>query len=355
MFWWALWQLKMSRYSWIRAEAAEKLGKYKGGLAVKALVSALKNDRHDVRLCAATALGRIGDVQAIEPLVAALKDSDRHVRQRAAWALHHLKWQPASDTQQAILAIADQEWDEVVRLGAPAVEPLVAALKKWDSHVQQRAAEALGKIGDARAIQPLVSALKAYDKDVRRSATEALGNIGEAAVEPLVAAIMDSDRNMRQCAAWVLHRLKWQPADDTQRAVLAIADQEWDKAVRLGVAAVEPLVAMLKNSDWDMRQSAAEALGKIGDARAVQPLLSLTKDSEVAGEAAQAMQAILRNAVASVATETLLAVTDLAYVVHIHRETDGCGGHRRTGEAKLDCGQLRQLARQELIRRGTQA
>jgi len=170
-----------------------------------------------------------------------------------------------------------------------------------------------------------------------------------------VAALKDSELEVRECAAGVLHFLKWQPANDAQQAVLAVAGRKWDEAVRLGAAAVEPLVVALKDRGSVVRLSAAETLGKIRDARAVQPLLDLTKDSEIAGKAVHAMEHILRDAVASVATETLLAVADLAYVFQIQWQTDDCGGRSEIGEKKLDCWQLRQLARQELIRRGIQA
>ena len=40
-----------------------------------------------------------------------------------------------------------------------------------------------------------------------------------------------------------------------------------------GARAVEPLIALLKTSVHEVRQSAAEALRKIGDARAVEPLI----------------------------------------------------------------------------------
>jgi HEAT repeat protein len=43
---------------------------------------------------------------------------------------------------------------------------------------------------------------------------------------------------------------------------------------------VEPLVAALKDSNGDVRQCVVEALGKIGDARAVEPLIAALTDSD---------------------------------------------------------------------------
>jgi HEAT repeat protein len=50
----------------------------------------------------------------------------------------------------------------------------------------------------------------------------ALGRIGDVrAIEPLVAVLKDSDFRVRKSAAKALYLLKWQPANDTQRAVSA--------------------------------------------------------------------------------------------------------------------------------------
>src|SRR5690606_28762655 len=43
--------------------------------------------------------------------------------------------------------------------------------------------------------------------------------------------------------------------------------------LQFGVIAVEPLLAMLNDTDWRIRATAAELLGQLGDARAIEPLL----------------------------------------------------------------------------------
>jgi len=63
------------------------------------------------------------------------------------------------------------------KIGKPAVEPLIAALKDKDSRVRYSAAWALGKIGDKRAVEPLIAALKDKDSTVRRDAAWALTKI----------------------------------------------------------------------------------------------------------------------------------------------------------------------------------
>jgi hypothetical protein len=135
-----------------------------------------------------------------------------------------------------------------------AVQPLIAALKDSDRHVPETAAEALVKIGTP-AVEPLIVALKDSDSNVRRLAAGALGQIGDArAVEPLIAALTDSNWELRQAAA---------------RALEQIGDAR----------SFEPLVAALKDSNEFVRKEAAEGLAKIGDARAVEPLIATLKDS----------------------------------------------------------------------------
>ena len=42
--------------------------------------------------------------------------------------------------------------------------------------------------------------------------------------------------------------------------------------------AVDPLIDMLKSQNWEVRKDAARALGEIGDSRAVDPLIAALKD-----------------------------------------------------------------------------
>jgi len=73
-----------------------------------------------------------------------------------------------------------------------AVEPLIAALKDEDVNVRWPAARALGEIKDTRAIKPLIAALKDAEWIVREAAAEALIKIGAPAVEPLIAALTEA-------------------------------------------------------------------------------------------------------------------------------------------------------------------
>ena len=52
---------------------------------------------------------------------------------------------------------------------------------------------------------------------------------------------------------------------------------------------VEKLIEQLKEDDHIVRSSAADALGEIGDERAIEPLIELLKDENVRGTAAWAL------------------------------------------------------------------
>ncbi len=110
----------------------------------------------------------------------------------------------------------------------------------------------LGKLKDWRAVEPLIKALKDEEKDVRKSAAEALGEIGdERAIKPLYEVSKDED-------------LKW----NAERAIEKIYDKK----------SVESLVKELGDYNKDIRIFAVRALGKRGS-QGVDPLIKALKDS----------------------------------------------------------------------------
>jgi HEAT repeat protein len=171
------------------------------------------------------------DVKGLIKALGYKKDTD--VREAAAEALDELGWQPDKSEIGAAYWVVRRQWGKCVEIGAPAVEPLLAALK------------------DAR--------------NVARWAAGALAEIGAPAILPLRAALSDAEN----VARWVAGAL-----------------------VEIGAPAVEPLIAALKDADKEVRGTAAEALGKIGDARAVGPLSAALRDADedVRKAAAEALE-----------------------------------------------------------------
>ncbi len=108
-------------------------------------------------------------------------------------------WQVRQSAAEALGKIGD----------ARAVEALIARLADADSDLRKFAAIDLGKIGDARAVEPLIARLADWKGDVRKHAAEALGNIGDSrAVEPLSARLADRRSYVRRAAAESLAKIK---------------------------------------------------------------------------------------------------------------------------------------------------
>jgi len=271
----------------VRGGAAEALGELKDARAVEPLIGALKDRYTDVRKAAAEALGKIG-APAVELLIAALKDKrmDRYVHEAAAEALG--KSGDARAIEPLIAALKDEDTDvrryatkSLGEIGIPAVELLIAALKDEDRVVRRGAVKTLGELKDARAVEPLIAVLKDKNKYVREAAAEALGNLMDArAVEPLIGALKDKDADVCRKAAETLDKIGWKPGQNEAGAAYWIGKRDWEECIRIGVLAIEPLIAVLKDRDWCVRKAATEALGKIGDARAIESLLAALKDED---------------------------------------------------------------------------
>ena len=138
-------------------------------------------------------------------------------------------------------------------------------------NIPEKAARALGRIGDERAIKPLLEVLKdsAIHSSLEREAKEALVKIGKPSVEPLIQILKDKDANyrLRRSAAEILGR---------------IGDKR----------AIDPLIQALEDEDSYIRASAVKALGKINakDKRVIKSLIKALKDEwEVGVEAAKAL------------------------------------------------------------------
>lgn len=257
---------------------------------VEPLIMALHKPDRYIRLYAAFALGKIGDPCAVEPLIVALRDSDNGVRQSAINALGEIGDQRA--VEPLISALHDP--DENVRKATiesleeigdtNAVEPLIAVLSDQHNSVRFHAAKALGKIGNSQAISPLVETLlHDQDKEVRSEAAMALGEIGDRrAVMPLVeimqALIRDKlnssktntlPKNSDKQVDKLPFRIARDPDHNICISSISALGKIGDRR------AMAPLIEILQNPDQDIRSCAADALGEIGDPQAVEPLVEI--------------------------------------------------------------------------------
>ena len=132
-----------------------------------------------------------------------------------------------------------------------------------------------------KSITQHIKALRDENWRVREKAAEALGKSGDArAIEPITAMLQDSVKDVRQAAAKALDRLGWHPMRDENGASYWVTKNEWAACIEIGAPAVQSLIIALGDHNWRTRRGAAVALGKIGDARAVEPLISALKNED---------------------------------------------------------------------------
>ncbi len=186
----------------IRSESARTLGKIRDARAIPALIRAVKDPQVDVRVRAAEALGEIGSDRAKPALAGALNDPCHPVRMEAAWALDRLDWTPQSDLERAGYLIAKEQWNELVRMGRPAIPPLIRALEVEYSGVRTGASEALRQLGQP-ALDALHAAMRSQSPGIREQAEIALDYIRSRHEEnsrarPVQAPSSDYDRELRE-------------------------------------------------------------------------------------------------------------------------------------------------------------
>src|SRR5688572_24518237 len=117
--------------------------------------------------------------------------------------------------------------------------------------------------------------------EVRKAVVQALsGSQDKLAVAALVSALRDSDRELRWRAAKALEAAGWRPASDEQSVWRAVAYCEYLKAADFGSVAVEPLIAELEDPNSPNHRDVILSLGRMGDARAIRPLLAAVTDRD---------------------------------------------------------------------------
>lgn len=159
---------------------------------------------------------------------------------------------------------------------------LIKTLADPDAGVRARAARILGENREPQAIGALTSLLMDDpDMRVRQQAALALGRIG--AVEPLVDGLQAPDMQVRLLITQALGSL----GDPRAVKPLIVALRDTHAEVRsqaafalakMGEAALEPLLLTLRHTDPVARWSAARVLGSLGDPRAVPALERLAND-----------------------------------------------------------------------------
>lgn len=263
----------------------EKLGKAGD---IDNLIKALEHKNWEVRRDAAMQLGKLRDPHSIEPLIQAVNDDKREV------------W---SSAREALLEI-----------GEPAVEPLIKATgDDGDYYNDDAFFRLLADFSSENTIDYFVPALdsETSGRFLVEVAADALLRIGAPAVEPLLIAL--EENNIADQAVVVLDHMDWEPKIDIDHIWYFARTDQFDQIEEFGPEAIPVLLELSNNSyeDWDIRMKAAESLvklnapqvletfiawldeekeevqilsaqlmGLLGDEKAIVPLLSKLKDDD---------------------------------------------------------------------------
>jgi beta-lactamase regulating signal transducer with metallopeptidase domain/HEAT repeat protein len=203
-------------------------------------------------------------------------DANANLRRIAAWGLSEYADRPVA--AEALANALRSDRDASVREmaawslaegdhSAAASQALIAALHDSDNQVRLTAAWSLGSVGNRNAADALAQALSDPSSEMRKRAAWALGNLDLKQAPPaLINLLKDSDPETRETAAWALYEIE-------------------DPAAIPGLEA-----AMNKEQDKDLQIAYIRALAAVGE-KSVDALKSLldSKDPEIRTIAVKAL------------------------------------------------------------------
>jgi HEAT repeat protein len=136
-----------------------------------------------------------------------------------------------------------------------------------------------------RNIEGLIEALDYSVFHVKTKVEQALVDIKETAIHPLISSLNSKKSNVREAAADILGRIKDSISVDSLVQILKDNDlgvkiAAVNALANIGKPAVPALLTALTNNDNNMKKAAIETLGKIKDPQSIKPLIPLLKDDE---------------------------------------------------------------------------
>jgi len=260
----------------MRATAACVSG---GPRAVQALIHALQTGSSALKAEAAAMLARMSDPQGGVPLVGLLHDEDEAVRKAAASALEHMAGVLDETTAAALTSLLYASKDEGIRVAASqllgvipnAIAPLCTMLAHEDPEAQIMAAEMLEHLLDPRSADAFINAMG--QPAVREIAVRTLKKL--SAIRERIDEVFDALRSIEELSEREEARMS---------TVINL--------LPIGRPSVEILIEYLEDDDWLVREAAADLLGKIGDARAVEPLMQRLRVDKDTGVKELAMKSL---------------------------------------------------------------
>lgn len=260
----------------MRATAACVAG---GPRSVRALIEALRSGPAELKKEAAAMLARIKDPQAGVALVKLLEHDEEAVRNAGAAALEQMAGVLDTDTARALVSLLPNTPEGPTRqllvhlIGAipTSILPLCEMLKHPDKDVQVAAALMLDQLLDPRSVDAFIEAM------------------GRPAVRNIAVGTLKKLSAIRERIDETFNALREvEGAGEREEARMATVID----LLGIGRPSVEILIEYLEDDDWLVREAAADLLGKIGDVRAVEPLMKRLEQDKDTGVKELAIKAL---------------------------------------------------------------
>ncbi|MEK7699594.1 MAG: HEAT repeat domain-containing protein, partial [Planctomycetota bacterium] len=313
----------------LQSAAAEALGGLRTKKSMHTMSEAMLAPRQSLttKILLAKALGNTNDRETVEPLIKMLAVDDPGLRQAAKKSLEKVTKQAAdndsawwkdwwnrnkSKTREQWLEDIVLKQEENTRQLEAKLEQLrlevsqksiklletrtdksepkvlMDALKSGYPDVRIFAAKELAKIKEPSVIDALIEAALDTQEEVRIDVVQRLGEIGdERAVRPLINALDDESLVVREKAAMALGLLRKPEATEplistlSSNTNLLITCAIIDALGQIGeTKAVDPLLTFLSHPESKIRECAAASLGGIRNARAIEPLIAALSDEQ---------------------------------------------------------------------------
>ena len=299
--------------------------------AINELKKGLSSDKEDIDKAAVIVLGELEKEEALEPLIDYLTGRDENMRSCARNLL--VNFRNDKTTKLLVGILQDEKESPEAKSGAIwllgefdreltnpyFVEDLLIKYLKDDKEnkgIRLSSIEALGKMWSKKAVDPLIELLKLKDQAFSHFGIEALSRIRDPKAIPYIVKLLENtdpefsisdigdSHEVARDAACVLANME--PSDVAEPLCNSLLNE--DPVIKLyafealnnidlpKAINIDPVISCLNHKKPQVRKEAIKLLGKIGDPKAVDPLIKYLDDDapEIRALTAEALGEIMQ-------------------------------------------------------------
>gem|GEM_PF-1160375 len=287
-----------------------------GSRAIPALAAALRDPRDDVRETALRCLVDMDDPSAARAIAEALAEPDSPIREHLGERPFYLRKGLAEDRRMVDVLLGVWGTKGGVAGQRPRIpdtrearETLLEIIGEWEAkteeaertireaaRVRRSLIRPLYELGGEAAIEQLVREMESRQEEVRGSAMYWLKQMDDSAAEPVARLLYHNDPEVRRAALSVLRRV-----GVPEESYPEVFSQVYESEVRGAALGILPRLNPEKVVPWlldelarmppvpdesiqKQRVELVRTLGRVGDARATEPLMAILRDREEPAE-----------------------------------------------------------------------